>query len=38
MTKKTTLPDLLRLTYPGLRETLDALPASRALIGVCTDG
>uniref|UniRef100_UPI002F91118F hypothetical protein n=1 Tax=Streptomyces sp. NBC_01562 TaxID=2975879 RepID=UPI002F91118F len=36
--KKTTLPDLLRLTDPGLRETLDALPASMAVIGVDTDG
>lgn len=33
-----TLPELLRLTDPGLRETLDALPASVALIGIGTDG
>lgn len=33
----TMLPDLLRLTAP-VRETLDALPASKALIGVGTDG
>ncbi|MFF4138600.1 hypothetical protein ACFY1B_45845 [Streptomyces mirabilis] len=32
------LPDLLRLTDPGLHETLDALPASMAVIGVGTDG
>lgn len=33
----TKLPDLLRLTAP-VREALDALPASRALIGVGADG
>ncbi|MGW5679637.1 hypothetical protein ACWEV4_31935 [Streptomyces sp. NPDC003860] len=33
----TMLPDLLRLTAP-VRETLDTLPASKALIGVGTDG
>ncbi|WP_329266790.1 hypothetical protein [Streptomyces sp. NBC_01451] len=35
MTKK--IPDLLRLTAP-VRETLESLPASVALIGVGTDG
>jgi hypothetical protein len=35
MTKK--IPDLLRLTAP-VRETLDALPSSMAVIGVGTDG
>jgi hypothetical protein len=35
---KTTLPDLIRLTDPGLREALDALPASTALIGVGIGG
>ncbi|MFK0112585.1 hypothetical protein [Streptomyces sp. NPDC091217] len=35
--KKTMLPDLLRLTAP-VRETLDALPASMAVIGVGADG
>lgn len=34
----TMLPDLLRLTDPGLRETLDALSASMAVIGVGADG
>ncbi|WP_058043892.1 hypothetical protein [Streptomyces roseifaciens] len=28
------LPTLLRLTDPGLREQLEALPASAALIGI----
>ncbi|MFD3533398.1 FtsK/SpoIIIE domain-containing protein [Streptomyces sp. NPDC058664] len=35
---KSTLPDLLRLTDPGVREQLEALPASQVLIGLGTDG
>ncbi|GHF21681.1 hypothetical protein GCM10018789_59580 [Streptomyces werraensis] len=31
-------PTLLRLTDPGPREQLEALPASAALIGISTDG
>ncbi|MFD9283641.1 hypothetical protein ACFWD7_41445 [Streptomyces mirabilis] len=38
MTTTTALPKLLRLTDPGLREQLEALPASAALIGISTDG
>ncbi|MEU3787452.1 hypothetical protein [Streptomyces sp900129855] len=38
MTTTTVLPKVLRLTDPGLREQLQALPASAALIGVGTDG
>lgn len=38
MTTTTALPKLLRLTDPGLREQLQALPASAALIGIGTDG
>ncbi|MEU2739401.1 hypothetical protein ABZ656_29540 [Streptomyces sp. NPDC007095] len=37
MTKKTMLPDLLRLTAP-VREALDVLPAAMAVIGIGTDG
>ncbi|AVH61709.1 MULTISPECIES: hypothetical protein [Streptomyces] len=37
-TAKTTLPDLLRLTDPGIRERLQTLPASEVLIGLGTDG
>ncbi|MFI6730343.1 FtsK/SpoIIIE domain-containing protein [Streptomyces atratus] len=36
--KKTTLPELLRLTDPGIREQLEALPASTVLIGLGADG
>lgn len=38
MTNTTALPKLLRLTDPGLREQLEALPASATLIGISTDG
>jgi DNA helicase HerA-like ATPase len=38
MTTTTALPKLLRLTDPGLRGQLQALPASAALIGISTDG
>ncbi|MFG2267310.1 hypothetical protein [Streptomyces sp. NPDC048720] len=38
MTNTTALPKLLRLIDPGLREHLEALPASAALIGISTDG
>jgi DNA helicase HerA-like ATPase len=40
MTNTTALPKLLRLTDPGLREQLEALPDSAALIGIGigTDG
>lgn len=38
MTTTTVLPKVLRLTDPGLREQLEALPASAALIGIGTDG
>jgi hypothetical protein len=38
MTNPTALPKLLRLTDPGLREQLEALPDSAALIGISTDG
>jgi len=37
-TKKSTLPELLRLSDPGIREQLQALPASVVLIGVGADG
>ncbi|MGW7469291.1 hypothetical protein ACWGJT_32650 [Streptomyces xantholiticus] len=37
-TKKSTLPEPLRLTDPGIREQLEALPASKALIGLGADG
>jgi energy-coupling factor transporter ATP-binding protein EcfA2 len=36
-TKKSTLPQILRLTDPGVREQLRALPASQVLIGHGTD-
>ncbi|MFE1408581.1 hypothetical protein ACFW5D_34340 [Streptomyces sp. NPDC058770] len=36
-TKKSTLPQQLRLTDPGVREQLEALPASQVLIGLGTD-
>ncbi|MFB7530869.1 hypothetical protein ACFC0C_21955 [Streptomyces sp. NPDC056178] len=35
---KSTLPELLRLTDPGLREQLAAMPDSKALIGLGADG
>ncbi|MFB6901528.1 hypothetical protein [Streptomyces hydrogenans] len=35
---KSTLPKLLRLTDPGLREQLAAMPASQALIGIGAAG
>lgn len=35
---KNTLPELLRFTDPGVREQLEALPASQVLIGVGGDG
>ncbi|MER6405948.1 hypothetical protein ABT269_20920 [Streptomyces viridosporus] len=38
MTNTTALPKLLRLTDPGLRKQLQALPDSAALIGISTDG
>ncbi|MDX3528203.1 hypothetical protein P1P75_17605 [Streptomyces sp. ID05-39B] len=38
MTTTTTLPQVLHFTDPGLREQLEALPASTALIGIGTDG
>ncbi|MFV0126127.1 hypothetical protein ACLGI4_29020 [Streptomyces sp. HMX112] len=38
MTNTITLPKLLRLTDPGLREQLQALPDSAAVIGISTDG
>ena len=38
MTNTTALPTMLRFTDPGLREQLEALPASAALIGIGTDG
>lgn len=38
MTTTTALPKLLRLTDPGLREQMEALPALAALIGIGTDG
>ncbi|MFE8965064.1 hypothetical protein [Streptomyces iakyrus] len=38
MTTTIALPKLLRLTDPGLREQLEALPDSAALIGIGTDG
>jgi hypothetical protein len=38
MTTTTALPKLLRLTDPGLREQMEALPDSAALIGISTDG
>src|SRR4051794_1850506 len=37
-TTKTTLPKLLRLTDPRIREQLQALPASAVLIGLGADG
>lgn len=37
-TNKSTLPQQLRLTDPGVREQLEALPASQVLIGHGTDG
>ncbi|MFD3666340.1 helicase HerA domain-containing protein [Streptomyces sp. NPDC058659] len=37
-TKKSTLPQQLRLTDPGVREQMEALPASQVLIGHGTDG
>ncbi|MFF4291502.1 hypothetical protein ACFY0R_40410, partial [Streptomyces sp. NPDC001633] len=37
-TKKSTLPQQLRLTDPGVREQLEALPASLVLIGFTPDG
>lgn len=36
-TKKSTVPQQLRLTDPGVREQLEALPASQVLIGLGTD-
>ncbi|MCX4799445.1 MULTISPECIES: hypothetical protein [unclassified Streptomyces] len=36
--KKSTLPELLRFTDPGIREQLAALPASQILIGIGPDG
>ncbi|OEJ21832.1 hypothetical protein AR457_41155 [Streptomyces agglomeratus] len=36
--KKSTLPQQLRLTASGVREQLEALPASKALVGLGTDG
>ncbi|WP_371640293.1 hypothetical protein [Streptomyces virginiae] len=38
MTNTTALPRMLRFTDPGLREQLEALPASAALIGIGTNG
>lgn len=38
MTTTTALPQVLHFTDPGLREQLEALPASTALIGIGTDG
>ncbi|WP_053673050.1 hypothetical protein [Streptomyces sp. NRRL B-1140] len=38
MTNATALPTVLHFTDPGLREQLEALPASAALIGIGTDG
>ncbi|ASQ91805.1 hypothetical protein [Streptomyces sp. 11-1-2] len=38
MTNTTALPQVLHFTDPGLREQLEALPASTALIGIGTDG
>ncbi|WKK24398.1 hypothetical protein QZH56_01700 [Streptomyces olivoreticuli] len=38
MTNTTAFPRLLRLTDPGLREQLEALPALAALVGMSTDG
>ncbi|WP_424893237.1 hypothetical protein [Streptomyces sp. XH2] len=38
MTNTTALPKMLRLTDPGLREQLEALPDSTALIGISTNG
>ncbi|MEU0216058.1 hypothetical protein ABZ281_13435 [Streptomyces sp. NPDC006265] len=38
MTTTAELPKVLRFTDPGLREQLQALPASAALIGIGTDG
>ncbi|MFK0231116.1 hypothetical protein ACIQUL_35725 [Streptomyces sp. NPDC090303] len=35
---KSTLPELLRLTDPGLRGQLEAMPDSQALIGIGADG
>ncbi|MFG2630019.1 hypothetical protein [Streptomyces sp. NPDC048473] len=37
-TAKSTLPQQLRLTDPGVREQLEALPASQVLIGLGTEG
>ncbi|WP_331763996.1 helicase HerA domain-containing protein [Streptomyces cyaneofuscatus] len=37
-TNKSTIPQQLRLTDPGVREQLQALPASQVLIGHGTDG
>ncbi|WJY43178.1 FtsK/SpoIIIE domain-containing protein (plasmid) [Streptomyces sp. P9-2B-2] len=37
-TPTTNLPELLRLTDPGIRAQLEALPASQVLIGLTTDG
>ncbi|RPK32290.1 FtsK/SpoIIIE family protein [Streptomyces sp. ADI92-24] len=36
-TKKSTVPQQLRLTDPGIREQLQALPASQVLIALGTD-
>ncbi|MFZ3491734.1 helicase HerA domain-containing protein [Streptomyces sp. 5.8] len=36
-TQKNTIPQQLRLTDPGVREQLEALPASQVLIGLGTD-
>jgi hypothetical protein len=38
MTNTAALPQVLHFTDPGLREQLEALPASTALIGIGTDG
>ncbi len=38
MTNTTAPPTMLRFTDPGLREQLEALPASAALIGIGPDG
>ncbi|MFF8696784.1 hypothetical protein ACF08W_31690 [Streptomyces sp. NPDC015144] len=37
-TKQSTVPQQVRLTDPGVREQLEALPASQVLIGLGTDG
>ncbi|WEO92710.1 hypothetical protein A6P39_000405 [Streptomyces sp. FXJ1.172] len=36
--KKTALPKMLSFAAPDLREQIEALPASTALIGISTDG